>query len=202
MNLGLVVGELSEPALARSLHEECLTFISEVGDRRMTANCLCCLGELAQRAGDQSRAHSLFAESLAILRDLGDKYLMRYLLLNLGTASLTLVDIAQASACYLECLELSRDVKTPGHILNCLEGLSIVALKQRHWNRGGQLWGAAEALRCALNAERDPLHCQLHSRAVPAGAAIADARAYETAVETGRSLSEEEAVALALSPWN
>lgn len=198
VNLGIVATELSDYALGQTYYREALTNIEEVGDRRMKANCLTCLGYLAQHQSDFLSAILLLEESVSILRDIGDKYLLRYTLLNLGAAAYGLDYLELARDSYVECLKLSHEGKIPMSVMSCLESLANVAVKQQQWDRGAQLWGAAEAMSTSLGSIPTDEQISINSILVSNASAALGKDRFELALETGRSLSEAAAVELAL----
>jgi predicted ATPase/DNA-binding SARP family transcriptional activator len=207
LNLAYVLVDLSEPTAAAPLFEEALTRSREVGDRRFEANCLNALGNLAFSQSDLERAYTFGDAGLMIFRELGDKYLIRYPLYNLGWAALALDDPEHSLACFQECLMLNREIKLPVHTMHCLEAIADLAAKGRQWDRAVRLWGAAGKMWSGLQSASatsapptEPLRVQLlHVQLVSEAAEALGPEAYERLLAEGSSLSEDEAVELALS---
>jgi len=206
LNLAYVLVDLSELAAASPLLEEALIRSREVGDRRFEASCLHALGNLAYFHSDFPRAYSLVAAGLAIFRELGDRYLIRYSLYHLGRTAQDLEDFERSSACFKECLVLNQEVKMTLHTISCLEALADLAAKNRHWDRAIRLWGAAATMSSVMPSDAasatSTLEGQqgkaLHIRLVATAKEALGQEAYEKLLAEGRSLSEDEAVELAL----
>jgi len=206
MNLAYILVDLSELGPAGPLFEEALARFEEVGDRRYEANCLIALGRLAYFQSDLPRASSFFTASLAIFRELGDRYLMRYSLTYLGRAAMALEDFETSFACFKEGLLLNREMKVPLQTMHCLEAMADLAAKSRQWDRAVRLWGAVRSMSRALQldpiAEESTLearHIQaLHVQLVTAAMEALGKEPYEKILAEGKSLTEDEAVEIAL----
>jgi predicted ATPase/class 3 adenylate cyclase len=136
---GTLVRHQGDYAGARSLHEESLVILRELGDRRGIAASLNNLGDVANCQGDYAGARSLHEESLAISRELGDKRGIAVSLGALGWTALWQGDSGAARALLEESRALFREVGDKRGIAWTLSGLGIVA---RHHGDSG----AARAL--------------------------------------------------------
>jgi hypothetical protein len=65
-----------DPALGRSLFEESLAILWEVGDKQTIVHALGGQGHLALEVGDYGRASTLYKESLTMRRKMGDVFLV------------------------------------------------------------------------------------------------------------------------------
>ncbi len=177
-----------DPVRARALFEASLESAPAGSERRIST--LHNYGEFELLAGNVERAAVLLEESLVAARagtSTADEPLS---LSGLGDAALLTGDASSAAARYREALIVSREFGAPVSFPFCLSGLAATAAIAGDTGRASILWGAAQGLEerygPILPQER-PRHEQfLHSL----DAAL---------VECGRALTEDEALAYALS---
>lgn len=174
--------------------------VQEVGDRRITATCLSSSGHLAAIQSEFLQAAALYRDSMRVQRDMGDKYMLRFTLCHLGDVAFDMEDWHTALASYAECLELSYAAQVPFHMAQTVEGLANVAAKQGDWTRSGTLWGAAEVLRSTHHYDLSASDQERHDQLIAIAIARAGKEGLENALNTGRCLTQEAAVAFALVP--
>src|SRR5262249_51008565 len=83
-NLGNVVLDQGDYALARHHLEESLSMDRQIGDRSSIANALNNLGNVMRTLQEYPIAQTLYKESLAISRDLDDRWAIAYVLEDAG----------------------------------------------------------------------------------------------------------------------
>lgn len=198
MNLGTAVNNLADHALARAHYEEALSLLRQAKDRRSIAACLGNLAYLEMTLEVYPLAWSLYEESLTILRDIGDKYLMRFTHYNIANLAIRMGNVEKACSAYAACLQLSWEAQIFGHVIGSLAGVSNVLVQQEQWERGIQIWGAAEALHMRHSIDLDPEKRQRHAQLLPTVIAAIGMEVYEQALNAGHCLSPEAAIALAL----
>jgi hypothetical protein len=81
----------------------------------------------------------------------------------------------------------------------CLEGVAALGYEMGQIPEAARLWGAAEAIREAINYPRPLPGRRRYEQRVEAARAEIDAEAFEAAWQEGREMPTEEAVASALS---
>jgi hypothetical protein len=84
------------------------------------------------------------------------------------------------------------------NIAECLEILSEMAGALGDFQRAARLWGAADALREAINAPWPPLERRLYEPYLTAIRSLADEALWRRSWEEGRAMTMEEALTYAL----
>lgn len=183
----------NDPAAARLL-EEALALFREAGDRGYIADSLGVLGMLALGRGDYAAARSLAEECRATVESLGGR--------RSGKVSGILGDVAlgqgeweTARALYEEALPILQDLDDEWWIAWCLEGLAGVAASQRQPARAAQLFGAARALREAIDAPRPVAYRTDYERNLAAARAQLDKATFAAAWAEGRKMTPRQALA-------
>jgi hypothetical protein len=184
---------------ALTLHQRNLALRREIGDRWGVAMTLNSLGWIALAQGDDQRAMMSLQESLALARQLGDGRGMAMVLTGLGWVSLDRDDARQARVCTRESLALFRELGSQINICLCIEGLASVAGMHGEAERAARVFGAAQALREAMNIDYAPLTERHYARHREAAHAAIDASAWAAAWAAGRALSLDEAIAAAFA---
>ena len=203
--LGLVVRDQGDYATARVLTEESLALMRQlgerVGDKANITWVLHNLGNLAFYEGDFAAARAFHEESLALRRELGDKGGIAAGLAALGMMALEQGDYA-ARQRFEDSLTLLQKLGDKQGVAECLEGLAGVAGalggERRQPARAARLWGAAKALREAIDARQPPaqrLRCEHH---LAVARAQLDEATWEAALNEGRAMPLEQAIAYAL----
>jgi len=204
---------------ALPLYEKSLALRRELGHKAGVAAVLNNLGAVASAQGDYQKAISLYEESLALERELGNKEGIAVSLANLGGVALDQGDIAQALTLYKEGLTLGWELGYKDFITYCLEELVKIAVKQgcmqseqiahmarsdtaghieEHFVRAARLWGAAEALRTKLGTLIPPSSYADYEHHVAMARAHLNEETFAQALQDGRSMSLEQAIAYAL----
>ena len=198
MNLGIAVFNLLDYPLAQALYEEALCLLKLAGDQRSIASCLGNLARVAIVNEEYALADALFEESITISESIGDNHSLRFTFYVVGNLAAHTGNLKKAYSAYAQCLQLSREAQVNNHIIGSLEGLSNVLLLQEQWEWGVMLWGAAEVLRASHHFTLDTWELQRHARLKPEVIAAIGEQVYEQVLNTGRSLSQAAADALAL----
>ncbi len=172
---------LGDLATMRQRFQEGQALITKVGDRAWGAECLWVAALLALSEGEWVRASSLAQESLSIYREMGDPWYSAWLLHLLGRIEVQKGELPTARRYYQQSLVLNQQIGEKWMTPFNLEGLASVVATQDMLRWAAQLWGAAEALREAIDVPRLPV----------------DRVGYEQAVGTARAQLGEETFASA-----
>jgi hypothetical protein len=113
-------------------------------------------GEVARVQGDYTQAAMHYADSLWRLQDMGSRADVPRLLHNLGYVALYAGDVSRAAALFRDSLERFHVQRSDRGVAEGLAGLASVAAVEQQPNRAARLWGAAEALPQACDAEPWP----------------------------------------------
>ena len=183
---------------ARALLEESLTIYQKLGDTRSISNSLQNLGRIAAVQNDYEQAEAFWLESLKLRRTLEDKQGVAELLGLLAEASTTRGDYTKARLLLKESLTISRQLGTKQAIVSSLEAFAELSMMEGDAEQAVQLWKAAEAL-CELMGTPVSLgeHPDYQRQVEAARTQLGETR-FKAAWETGRAMSLEDAIALAL----
>ena len=154
------------------------------------------LGWALRAAGELSEARALLEEALERARPDGSSYDLPLILAQRADLALDEREFENALALYREALALAEEWKNKRFVALCLSGISAALAGLGRFDDATRLGAAATALSEKLSLrssdqEEDERSAELRDR-------LGAAR-YETLVVEGRSLRDEEAVALALS---
>jgi predicted ATPase/DNA-binding SARP family transcriptional activator/DNA-binding CsgD family transcriptional regulator len=214
-NVGIVALKQGDYSRAEAACRESLALAREAKNESLIAIVLNNLGAIAADLDDYSGATSYYEESLAKCRALGDSQGTAMTLMNLGEIALKQNDFLKASSFYHDGLHLSWKLGIKELIAYALEGLAgassatsaqALAISQQDIYQSesapiyyaAQLWGAAQALRSALNAPLPPADAANHERQLAAARAQSDETAFARAWEEGRAMPLEQAITMAL----
>lgn len=149
--------------------------------------------------GDLAAARALGEESLDLRRELGDRWGVALALEHLGIVAVALGDTVRARALHGESLILRRELGDKHGMADSLDQLAELTVAQGQPQRGARLRGAADALRQAHGLPRVPGGQVAHVRALAVLSAVLGEVDYAAAMQEGRTLSFEEAIALVLA---
>jgi non-specific serine/threonine protein kinase len=157
------------------------------------------LGYAALLRGDYESAETHLNDALARYRNLGSKLGTGRVLIHLGRSRTEQSEATQVLPLLQEALESARETGNRWYLAEALEGIAAAATRLGDAERAAWLWGAAGALREVLGAPLPPPDLA-HAEAEAAAARNALGEAgFSAALEHGRALSLEEAVAEALA---
>jgi predicted ATPase/class 3 adenylate cyclase len=168
--------------------------ITKVGDRAWGAECVWVAALLALSEGEPERASSLAQESLNIYREIGDPWYSAWLLHLLGRIETQRGEMPAARTYYQQSLALNRQVGEKWMTPFNLEGLAGVVATQGALRWAAQLWGAAEALREAIDVPRLPVDRVVYEQAVGAARAQLGEEAFASAWQEGWMMKLEQVI--------
>jgi DNA-binding CsgD family transcriptional regulator len=198
VNLGTLALKQGEYEQATTLHLESLALLRVMGDSLHIGYVLSMLGQESLMQGQLERSTALLEESQSLLRQLGNKPILAETLRNLGETVLRQADGRRAAAVYKEGLALAAEVGSKAIVAGCLEGLAEVTLTHGQPARAARLWGAAEALREAIDLSLSPFE-RSHYDDYEGRVTAARSRLGEAAWAEGRAMTPDEATEYALS---
>mgnify|MGYP001220311543 CR=1 FL=1 len=186
---------------AAPLFEESLRIAHDLGDRHLIAAGLYPLAWIAALRGTHEEAARLAEEFLAIRRQMGDREGVSSALVTLGYVALRQGDVDRAEALERESL---RENLALGYTLSendnfrTLEAMAAVAARKGEPRRAARLWGIAEAIRSAVHEPLEPITLACFGEDIDAARAQLGGAAWEAALQEGRAMTLEGAVAYAL----
>jgi predicted ATPase/DNA-binding XRE family transcriptional regulator len=108
-------------------------------------------------------------------------------------------DLARAAALYVDSLGLARDLGIASLVASALLGLAGVAAASGHADDGAHLLGVAEGIAVSLGSPLFSRDRPILDRALAALTAVLGKEGLEVALEVGRDLAVEEAIARAMA---
>ncbi len=197
--LGDIAFRQRDYAQARVYWENSLSLHRQRQDKASTAISLNNLGEVAMHLGDYPSASSSLEESLALFREMGDQQMSALVLTNLGQIHTQLGHIPSALSMYKEVLQLQVSVNTQADIALTLESMAGLMLQIGDPARTVRLCAASAVLREKCGMTPTPVQStDLQSHLTAARDRLGET-AYQEAWQAGRTLSIEQAIALANS---
>lgn len=194
-NLGMVARRRGEPERAAQLFEESLVIWRELGDQLRTALALNNLGVAAFESGDLTTAAARYEEALAMYRERGDLTGAALTLHNLAEVLRDQGDLARSAQLWQESLALRAEQGNRAGIAESLSGLAIIAMRAGLADRAIRLLAASDALQSQIGFQLPPKERDVHTRAIAALRAKADAGAFQSAWTVGQAMSVEAVLA-------
>jgi predicted ATPase len=185
---------LGDLATVRRQFQEGQALITRVGDRAWSAECFWVAALLALSEGEPGRAASLAQESLSTYREIGDPWFSAWVLHILGGIEIQRGELLAARTCYQQGLALNRQIGEKWMTPFNLEGLASVVAHQGELRWAAQLWGAAEALREAIDVPRLPVDRAGYEQAVGTTRAQLGEEAFVSAWQEGRMMKLEQII--------
>ena len=187
-----------EEAIRR--HAQALEYWREAGDVGMHSLATQNLGIAYSGAGQHERAIELLGESVVLARQAGDPAHLSSTMRSLSRA-LLVGRSADSAALKLiqESLALARELEDRPGMVECLETLAAIAVRQGDPHAGALLIGAAAAARAAAGAARQPEEDAWMQEVEGQLAEDLGAAAYAVVVAEGGRLDLGEAVVRAVA---
>jgi len=185
-------------AVAEEQINESLRMCHATGDDWGTAWSLYALAFLRLAEGDLVHARPALEDALVHLRQRGMPFGVFRTLLALGYVRFEQGDVAGAEALYREGLALSQEMPLLAFVTIGLDGQAMVAAAMGQPRRAARLWGATEALREVLSADRWHVFQRDYDRMIAAARTAVSTVEWEAAWAAGRTLTVAQAVAEAL----
>ena len=200
VNLAVVTFLQGGAEPAAPLYEESMAIFRELSDWDGVADTLTNLGLVGREAGDYPSAQLYLEESLALRRDLGDQQGAARALAELGIVARKRGQDEAARARFEESLRLVRSVGVTDVAAQCLEGLAELARTDHLLRKTAQLLAAAETLRQRTGRPLQGASDRAdYARTLSATRLALGTAEFDAAWSSGRTLTVDEAMNLALS---
>ena len=197
-DLGLVANRHGDHSAAAVYLEEALSGDVAV-DEWTAAIHQSNLGVAYWGLGDRERAAAIFEDALAVSRRLGDQYGVAINQLNVADFAHDRGRFGEAAERLLETVTIAHDLGEVRLANRALDGLAIVAASSRRPDLAARLFGAAAAVRDAVN---DSLDATEEATRLPKLTLVREQlgdAAWTAAWGAGQALTLEEAIAEARS---
>ncbi len=201
LGYGIVALHRGDFEAAREHQEAALPLFREAGEDGLAAQTYTFFGMASLLEGDHTGARRKFEDGLALGRSIGDRMSICIALFSLAQLALADGDHDAAAHLFAEGIAPSRESGDRGNIAHILEALGIVAGARGEALRAARLLGASEALISAIGLRGHPYYRpdrDLYERVKAEVRAGLGESVYETALEEGRNMPTEQAVAYAL----
>jgi non-specific serine/threonine protein kinase len=199
LNLGLLALHDGDYTRAGQLMNDSMALFRKLGDQAGVTTVLLHQGIAACHEGDPATATALLQQSLPSLRVLGDTVGVARAIHGLGVAARHQGDLSGAQKLLKEALQVAGEKGARLEISECMEGLAGVACDGGQFRLAAHLFGAAEALREAIGADRPFAIRADYARDVAATSAQLGEKAFASAWAEGRSARLAQATAYALA---
>jgi tetratricopeptide (TPR) repeat protein len=205
-NIGNAMYAIGDLDGATEAHERALKTWSKLGHQEGIATSLNNLGNVAYNHGDLDTALALYEQSLTRYEALGHANRIAAAKVNVASALCGLGKDARAAVLYREALVLYRGLREIGDLPWVLEGIVELMARQAETEqppfpsgvRAARLGGAADQLWTTLGIARPPAEQEAWDRVVERLRAILSSDWLAVEWETGKQMSLEDAVAMAL----
>ena len=197
MVFGLVLTSEEDFVAAQSTFEESIALFQEAQDAWGYAVALMSLGYSADRNNDQVTALALSEQALARFRELGDQYFQSVCLNQRGHLQAKQGDWHEGLAKLRESLRLSRELGSPYEIAAVL--LRVAEIEQHLGQPASavQLYCASRNVYDSIGAWHQQKDLKLEKYLASCRDSLGES-AFEEALEQGRAMTMEQAIAYAL----
>jgi predicted ATPase/Tfp pilus assembly protein PilF len=197
-NLGELAQNQGDYEEAQRYHEQACAFWPELGDHWGLAFSLSNLGFVAAKRGRLAEARDCYERTLSLSRELGDRFKTALALRQLGEVAREQRDWEGATSSLRESLEIRKELGDREGIADSLESCAALLAARDDSARAARLLGAADALREVIQAPAPAARQEDLVRWEEETAASLGRERYGIERSRGRSLSLDEAVAIAL----
>ncbi len=198
--LGLVAGAQQNYQQAMAYYQESIDYSRQVGNQRYIGVTLCNMGVVALDQGDLDEAARLYSEALEISRGENDLVAVTINLANLSEIAYKQRDCSRARQRSLEGLQLAHQIGFKMAVAHQLELIAQIENADGYPAKGARLYGAAEALREAIDFPVPPRELEKYTSSVDAIRDNLPARIFETMWAEGRATSVDATIAELTAP--
>jgi predicted ATPase/DNA-binding SARP family transcriptional activator len=198
VNLGNLAFFSRDLDAARNLYTESIEYFESLGDLPKQALAKENIGLMSLTAGDVPEAVTWLTAALELARESQDDREISAAARSLAAATIELGEPAQATELLDESLGLARELGETHGIAVCLETYAGLAATAGDAERAATLFGASDAVRTSIGAQRQPDNQILYDRWLAQTLARLDTNAYSKHYEDGRALTLDDACAYAL----
>ncbi len=195
--LGLVLADEKKFTEAQSSLEESMALYQEVGDEWGYAHAMTCLGHVWQVKGDLETARSLREQALELFRKLGDQYFESASLSFLGMVQAMQGNADSGVVALQESLTLAQQLDSKYEIAMILWNFARVSQAKGNHSDTVHLYMAAKKAYDSIGAWTKELELKFVEYLALCRAALSET-VFATAVEQGRAMTIEQAIAYAL----
>ncbi len=156
------------------------------------------LAAIRHSKSDLPQAERLLKESLAVAKSAGNNLMLSIALVNYGRLEIDKGNLARAKKLCQESLRLRGELADSWGLVQCLEPLAVVALKENDPRRAAKMLGAIDVLLESLGAAPPLIFRADHEPSAAAARAALAAETFAELFAEGRKMSLSEIVSVAL----
>lgn len=197
--LGAILQRKGQNDRSEQCLREALEILRGIDDPERLSFTLVTLGVLQHIQGRLDEAAENYRESLDIGRQRGDKHAAATALVNLGEVAQLQGDMEKARSLFCESLSLYHQLHMDIAIAYSLEVLAGIDIAEGRATSALQLFGAADSLRELTGTPVESFNQERYQQDMEAARTALVEAEFSAAWNTGRELTPEEAVKLALS---
>lgn len=194
-NLGQVVQAQGDYGRAATLFEQSIALFQELGDRRGIAWGLTNQGHAAAAQGDHQRAVALLDRSVRLFQELGDRRGRGWTLIHQGQLAHAQAAYRSAVRSFAESLSLFAALDDHWYCAECIAGLAAALMQLEQPEAAARLFASAELLRESSGQQGSTID---HSATIAVLRELLDHEIWTNAVQAGRALTFDQAIADAL----
>jgi predicted ATPase/DNA-binding SARP family transcriptional activator len=198
VNLGNLAFFGGDHDTARDLYKSSIEHFESLGDVRGRALAMENVGLMALTADDLPEAVTWLTGALELARTGADDRELGAAGRSLAAAMIGIGQTAEATDLLHESLLIARELGDAHGIAVCLETFAGLASTGGEATRAATLFGASDAVRSSIGAQRQPDHQILYERWLARTLAELDTESYSKHYEDGRALTLDAACRLAL----
>ena len=195
---GVMAVAFRDPNIMGTDREEGIRLLKESGSHWATAMTVFGFGLFAATQGKYDTARAQFEACIPLFTELRDRHRLAMVNSELAHLERRQGHFAQAKSLYRQTIQRWQELGHRAAIAHELECFAFIAKAEEEDQRAARLLGAAEILRERINIPMMPTERPEYDREVYDLRLNLDEAAFTKACAEGRSLTMEQAIALAL----
>ncbi len=178
--------------------EEALSIARQLGNQTSELDVIHTYGDLSYWQGNYPQAITHFENLIQLSEKIGDHYLILWAHVKMAYAVLREGKIQQAHEIFRESIHRAQKADLIIALVFAVEGLASLYVNQDHPERATQLFAWADMMRDKIGNHRPPVEQASVEKDLAIIRSQLDDTAYENAIKIGRTMTVEQAIALAL----
>lgn len=188
-------GDFSSPA---AWLEEALLIARQLGNQTTESYALAVSGTLAYWQGNYQQANTYYREAIVLTEKIGEPFHNRWSHVHLAHSILRQGDVQQARTLFINSIRDTHKAGMTVAVIYAVEGLASLYVNQNQPERAACLFAWADAMREQTGDQRPPVEQALVEKDLTIIREHLDDKDFENAYNTGRSMTEEQAITLAV----
>jgi len=195
--LGLVLTLEHNFAVAESALKESMALFQEVDDKWGYAHAVICLALGPYMQDDRATALALHEQALVLFREVGDRYFQGVALRHIGALRVKQGDWTHGAIALRAAQILAQDLNSKWEIYAVIWSLAEAAQRAENPPRAVRLYWAAKNIADSIGAWTEDDESEIEKYLGSCRAAMGES-AFAQAIEQGRTMTMEQAIAYAL----